>query len=58
MLAKDADVFILDEPTASLDKKSTEFYMQQIVKCKKDKIIIIVSHDEEVLGMCDKVINL
>lgn len=58
LLAKDADVFILDEPTASLDKKSTEFYMQQIVKCKKDKIIIIVSHDEEVLGMCDKVINL
>ena len=56
--AKDADVFILDEPTASLDKSSTQYYMQQIVESKKSKIIIIISHDESVMKMCDYIIEL
>lgn len=56
--AKNADVFILDEPTAFLDSKSTKYYMTQLIKAKQNKIIIIVSHDEDVLNMCDFVIKI
>lgn len=56
--AKDADVFILDEPTTSLDDKSIERFMKQIMKLKSGKIIIIVSHDQKVIQCCDEIIRL
>lgn len=56
--AKDADIFILDEPTASLDKKSAEYYIKKIIENKKNKIVIIISHDENVINMCDCIIRL
>jgi len=46
-LLKDPDVIILDEPTSALDDNSKSALFQYINTIKKDKIIIIVTHDAE-----------
>lgn len=58
MFAKKADVYILDEPTASLDQNSINKFMNYLNKVKKDKIIIIISHNLTTIQMCDYVIDL
>lgn len=50
-------IFILDEATNALDKKTQKFILQKIKKIK-DKIIFIVTHDRSVLKICDKIIYL
>lgn len=41
------DVLIFDEPTSSLDFKSFDVFVQELEKFKKDRIIIIITHDEK-----------
>lgn len=57
-LSKNADVYLLDEPTAALDRKATEGLIE-ILKCKKQEaIIIVISHDSLVLQVCDSIFEL
>lgn len=58
-LYHDFDLLILDEATNALDK----FNKLQIIRCIKklkneNKVIIIISHEEEILGECDKIYKL
>lgn len=48
-------IIIFDEPTSSLDKESINSFMKIIEKYKKDKLILIVTHDEEIFKIADKV---
>ena len=50
----DKKVIILDEPTNNLDFESKKLFMKLFKIIKKDKIILIVSHDRDLLNMCDK----
>ena len=52
------ELFILDEPTSSLDKKNSEIFKKTICKLKKTKTIIIITHDRAIKNYSDKVINL
>ena len=54
MFAKEADVYIMDEPTASLDQVSKNCLYHELYGLKKDKIIIIISHDKELILMQTK----
>ncbi|MDO5726123.1 MAG: ATP-binding cassette domain-containing protein, partial [Tissierellia bacterium] len=46
----DRDVYILDEPTSGLDAKNMEIIANRIKEFQaKDKIILIISHDYELL---------
>lgn len=55
---KDAKLYILDEPSASIDLKS-EKYMSKIIKAlSEDKKFIIITHRPELLNICDYIINL
>jgi HlyD family secretion protein len=54
-LYKDADVLFFDEPTSALDNTNKNFFIKQIQEIKKDKIIIIVSHDLELLEQVDNI---
>lgn len=58
LFSKNSDIFILDEPTASLDKKNTQLLIQYMNKIKQNKIIILISHDTELIGSCDSIIYL
>lgn len=53
---KKADVLILDEPTAALDNTCVNILTEQINTIKKDKILIIITHDERVADSCDRVL--
>ena len=54
-LYKEADVIFFDEPTSALDNINKNFFIKQIQEIKKDKIIIIVSHDVELLEQVDNI---
>ena len=55
---KNPDILLLDEPTSSLDSNSRDLLFEYLIKIKKDKIIIIVSHDLNVIDRFDEVIDL
>lgn len=48
-LLRNKSVYILDEPTSSLDRKSKEVLKKIILEKKKNHIIVLISHDMEFL---------
>lgn len=57
-LLSNSDLLILDEPTSSLDTKNELLIMKELLKIKKNKIIIISSHKKELVKYFDKVLYL
>jgi ABC-type multidrug transport system fused ATPase/permease subunit len=56
VLLNNPDVLILDEPTASIDFKTKEILNALLDKVMKDKIVIMVTHDDYLLQKADRVI--
>lgn len=57
-MAKDADIYIFDEPTNELDKINVEKVLNEINLLKdKNKIAIIISHDKRVSAIADESIE-
>lgn len=57
-LYQEKEIIIFDEPTSSLDKESTIKVLQTISKIKGEKTIIHISHDQDSLKNCDRVVEL
>ncbi len=57
-LLKDTPILLLDEPTSSLDYKSKVSLMNYLNCIKNEKIIILVSHDAEVVTRSDEVLKI
>lgn len=55
-LLSSSSIWIFDEPTSSLDSKSSKVFFELLDKYKRDKIIIIISHEE--VPIYNKIINL
>lgn len=58
---KNADVFLLDEPTSSLDNKTEEEIARTLEHPAfhdKNMTIVIVSHKDSLLSICDRIIDL
>ncbi|MGL5715454.1 MAG: ATP-binding cassette domain-containing protein [Paraclostridium sp.] len=55
---KDSNLIILDEPTSALDRNTVKKLKEYILSIKSRKIIIMVSHDEELLDIADYKVNL
>jgi ABC-type multidrug transport system fused ATPase/permease subunit len=51
-------ILILDEFTSALDKKNEEIILNFLLKLKGTVTIILISHKEEVLKICDKKIMI
>lgn len=58
VLLKDPELLILDEPTSAMDMESARHFIQYLRELKENKIIIVVTHDDNVCKMCDEMINL
>lgn len=58
MFYHERDFIVLDEITSSLDKNNEQEIIKTISKLKKSKTFIIVSHSSELMGICDRVINV
>lgn len=54
---KTNDVLILDEPTTGLDKSSQKSLLDYLNQIKSGHIIIVISHDKQVILKCDEIIN-
>ena len=52
---KKSSILVFDEPTANLDADSIEKFQSTIKRLAKDKICIVVTHDESTMTVCDKV---
>lgn len=52
-LMTEKEVIILDEPTSAWDEKSKEIFAQIVPKITKEKIVIIISHDDKIAEKCD-----
>ena len=57
-LLKNKQIIILDEPTAALNNKVKEKIFLNLNRLKKDKIILIVTHDTKFLKYFDKIIKI
>ena len=59
-LINSPDVILCDEPTGHLDKASGEEVMNLLKRLKKDhgKTIVIVTHDKEIAGQCNRIIEI
>lgn len=56
-LLKNKKIFILDEPTASLDKKNKTMVFKILEKLKEKYLIIVSSHDTELKKYADEMID-
>jgi len=57
-LANDPPVILADEPTANLDKRSSQFIRDLFKELKNgEKTIIIATHDDDLIALADTVIT-
>lgn len=57
-LLRDTPVLLMDEPTNNLDSLAVQALIETVRDHKRDRIIIIVSHDDRTFGAVDHVIYL
>ena len=57
-LLKPFDILLLDEPTSALDETSTNLFFDILNSIKKDKIIIMVSHNIDIINKSDEIVNI
>lgn len=58
VLYKNPDVMIFDEPTSALDKDTKERFIRYLQNIKHNKIIIVVTHDDELVSCCDQIVDM
>lgn len=57
-LKKSSDILIMDEPDNDLDANAITNLKEKIVTGKANRITIIISHDERLVNVADKIIQL
>ena len=58
-LTQEKDIYLFDEPTGNLDRNSTELFLNEVEKLvNEEKIVIVVTHDKDVIARASKVINM
>jgi len=58
LFLKDVKFYIFDEATSALDQRAETIIQQSIQNIGRDKTIIIVSHRESSLRLCDRLVYL
>jgi ABC-type multidrug transport system fused ATPase/permease subunit len=51
-------ILLLDEPTSALDKDNINKFIKIIKTLSSKMTILIISHDEKILDICDRIINI
>jgi len=57
-LYNNAEIFLLDEATSSLDKKNARQIISEILAISSNKTVIAISHDINILDKFDKIIEI
>lgn len=53
-----APIILLDEPTSNLDSLNEAMILKSLLNVKADKLIILVSHRQSTMAICDQVIGI
>tara|TARA_B100001057_G_scaffold193971_1_gene194796 strand:+ start:3114 stop:4886 length:1773 start_codon:yes stop_codon:yes gene_type:complete len=56
-LYRNSEVIILDEPTNELDEETELKIIKSLKSLKEKKTIIIISHNPEIISLCDQIID-
>ena len=48
----------MDEPTSALDRNAENIFIDSLKKISGSKTIIIISHKDNILNSCDKIIKI
>ncbi len=54
VLYKSPEIIILDEPTSAQDNKVEDYFLKVIKQLKSNKIIILISHSQNIHAICDE----
>ncbi len=57
-LLRDTPVVVLDEPTTGLDAETAGRLIEPLRALMRDRTVILVTHDERLLGLADRVVAL
>jgi ABC-type multidrug transport system fused ATPase/permease subunit len=57
-LYKESEVFILDEPTSSLDPQNEDLFIKFLQEFKKNKTLIFISHKKSNLKICNRIFEV
>jgi len=58
-LAMDKDIILFDEPTSALDRENINILIGLLKDLKKDKTVLIITHDEEFsIGVADTIYRI
>ena len=49
-LLREGDVYLLDEPTSAIDEHNQVLFLEAVKQLAKEKIVVIVTHDKDLLG--------
>jgi len=55
---RDAQILVLDEPTASLDAKSEQEVFRQFAELTQNKLSLLISHRFSTVRMADRIVVL
>ncbi len=55
---KNPDVIVLDEPTSAMDAEGQERLIAYLEEIKKEKIIIVITHDQRMTEAADEVVRM
>ena len=58
LLSVDADIWLLDEPTANLDDDGREKFFYEVRAATSTKIILLATNDKAEVEICDEIIQL
>ena len=53
-----APIILLDEPTSNLDSLNEAMILKSLLNVKAEKLIILVSHRQSTMAICDQVIDI
>ena len=53
-----APIILLDEPTSNLDSLNEAMILKSLLNEKAEKLIILVSHRQSTMAICDQVIGI
>lgn len=54
----DSKIILLDEPTSNLDSQNEAIILKSLVEESDDKTIVLVSHRESTMGVCDRILHM
>lgn len=57
-LSKEAEIYVLDEPTNELDKKNVQKVVDLLSKIKENCMLIVISHDNRIVEISENIVVL